>query len=125
MYKYGSTLGVARYPLFKNKRSGTLSMLPRPVVKCRPGNIGHIIMSNSQWFQQLVHDIEFIALKHFEVDHSKHASSVKKHLYRVKKFIPPCLRVCDSIFTQAILIGNIGSWLAALLQYRYVMGIYS
>ena len=51
MYQFGSTTGPARYPLYKNAKSKNgFSMFPRPVTKCRPGELGQTRAEHSQPF---------------------------------------------------------------------------
>ena len=55
MFKLGSSAGASKFPKFKNPRNnGKTSMLPRLIVKCRPGQIGNLFMKNCAWFKYLV-----------------------------------------------------------------------
>ena len=57
--QFGGSIGPSQYPKFVNPLTGKESMLPRPVVKSRPGKIGHLILSNNGWLNDLIKDIEF------------------------------------------------------------------
>ena len=58
MYQFGSTTGPARYPLYENKNSKNgFSMLPRPVTKSRPGELGQIWLSHTPWLKKLTHKV--------------------------------------------------------------------
>ena len=46
LYQYGGTIGPSRFPKFVNPLKHGQSMLPRPVVKILPKNVGHTIMKN-------------------------------------------------------------------------------
>ena len=83
-------------------------MLPRPVVKSRPHRLGHRIMTKCVWLRKLVQDIESLTLKHLELDKSPTSVIIQKHLEASKKLIPPCLRICDTFFTQMIFLGTHG-----------------
>ena len=56
MYQFGGTIGASRYSKFRkitgagiNTEELKLSMLPRPVVKSRPGKFGHTMLNYSPW----------------------------------------------------------------------------
>ena len=105
MFQYGSTIGATRYPFFLNPKSGKYSMLPRLVVKSRLGNIGDIIMKNHSWFGDLCRDAERIALDFLEADDSVEGVQVQKHIWTSKRIIPSCLRICNTFFTQVVVVG--------------------
>ena len=106
MYQYGGTIGPSRYPRFYDRNLSKISMLPRPVVKSRPGNIGHCLMQNCLWLKKVVKHVEFLTLKHLISDKSEMSLIIREHVHQCKKIIPPCLRICDTFFTQIILVGN-------------------
>ena len=61
MYQFGSTTGPAQYPLYE-KPGGKIrfSMLPRPVTKCRPGELGQIWLSHTPWLRALPHEVSIM-----------------------------------------------------------------
>ena len=63
MFQYGSTIGPARYPFFINLKTKSNSMLPRPVVRSRPGNFGHLVMNACAWLIHLCRYVESIAIQ--------------------------------------------------------------
>ena len=108
MYQYGGTIGPAQYPTYLQLPGKTVHMLPRPVVKSRPHRLGHRIMNNCNWLRELVSDIERFTLNHLEEDKSPTSAIILDHVLLSKQLIPPCLRICDTFFTQMILLGKVG-----------------
>ena len=118
MFQYGGTIGPSRYPTFKlDEESFQKKMLPRPVKLSRPEQIGHIIMSNCGWLNELCKDVESLTinyiLEHEEqltVPHPVIGTQSTVPLIDIVKFskvhIPPCLRICKTMFTQMILVGS-------------------
>ena len=110
MRQFGGTIGPARYPLFmkdmKNIKS-FMSMLPRPVTSCQPGEIGHTYLLHTQWVRDLVSDVAMFTVKLLK----KLNNSKSRHVLRVIDYtytkIHPLLRICDSFFTQMIVVRNL------------------
>ena len=106
MYQYGSTIGPSRFPKFVNPLTHGQSMLPRPVVKSRPNNLGHTIMKNCQWLRFISKVVEMLTIKHLFLDKSEKSLFVRNKVRAAKKLIPPCLRICNTFFTQMIMVGS-------------------
>ena len=118
MYQYGGTIGPAQFPTFKtNKYQLHNEMLPRPVVKSRPCQLGHVIMNRCTWLKDLCLDIERLTLQYLlehkellTVPHpvlgTQSTVSLIDLVVFSKKHIPPCLRICNTLFTQMILVGS-------------------
>ena len=106
MYQYGSTIGPSRFPKFVNPLTHGQSMLPRPVVKSRPINLGHTIMKNCQWLRFISKCVEMLTIKHLFLDKSEKSLFVRNKVRAAKKLIPPCLRICNTFFTQMIMVGS-------------------
>ena len=105
MYQYGGTIGYSRYPLYRIEGWSKDRMLPRPVVKSRPSNgLGYYIMENTQWFIDLVHDIEDLVVKHLLSVDTNESKNILKWCNFSKKRIPKCLRICDTFFNQFVLV---------------------
>ena len=65
MWHIGSTIGAAHFPMFqRNPHLQKFSMLPRPVIKSRPGEIGHTFMTYSWWLNELVRDISAFTINY-------------------------------------------------------------
>ena len=105
--QYGSTIGPARYPKFWNSEKKKESMLPRPVVKCRPGKIGNVILSINGWFVELIKDIETLTLQHLHDECSENSLNIIKHIEMSKSILPSCLRICNTFFTSMFIIGDL------------------
>ena len=110
MYQFGGTIGASRYPKFRRiifggkKKVLKYSMLPRPVVKSRPGQFGHTILNNTPWIKELVGDISK-AVNDYLLDAKTVMNS--KCLQEIRQsvdIIPSCLRICNSFFTQMIIL---------------------
>ena len=111
MYQWGGTIGPSRFPTFalKHEDEDTRHMLPRPVVKSRPGYLGHKLMTTSIWLQSLCKDIETLTINHFRNQKTQTSEKVLKHIGFCKKNIPNSLRICDTCFTQMIMVGSFNS----------------
>ena len=109
MYQYGSTVGASQHPFFWNQKTMGHSMLPRPVVKSRPGNIGNLIMNNNKWFQDLCQDVELIAIRYLEEENSFSSQQIRRHTMICKRIVPACLRICNTFFTQMVVVGPEGN----------------
>ena len=111
MFQYGGTIGPARYPTFvSSNKLNKKHMLPRPVVKSRPYQLGHILMTKCTWLIKLCQHVESLTLNYLQENesqltvHQTHqrtqltVSALDRALFS-KKHIPPCLRICDTFFT--------------------------
>lgn len=113
-YQFGSTMGSAKYPKFRreidscgDKKIYSESMLPRPVVCCRPSNLGWS-MQKEPWLIDLVRDLEQYTISYIE-RHSHcipHANEFIKQLMQFKHGVDRNLLICNSIFNQMIMIGE-------------------
>ena len=63
-------------------------------------------MKICSWFCDLVYDINILSLIHLSKDHSKYGQIIFQYIQKVKDIVPPCLRICDSIFTQVALVAD-------------------
>ena len=107
MFQYGGTIGPAQYPTYKTDLSTDQKhMLPRPVVKSRPGQLGHRIMNKCQWLVAFCKDVEKFTVQHLFQHRSQSTESVWNHIQASKRLIPPCLRICNTFFTQMIVVGS-------------------
>ena len=107
MFQYGGTVGPARYPMFSTKDNlKKLHMLPRPVVKSRPGQIGWKIMKTCTWLNDLCKDIEMLVIESLTAQKTQKSESILKHINYSKAMLPPCLRICNTFFTQMIMVGS-------------------
>ena len=82
-------------------------MLPRPVVKSRPGNLGYKLMNTSIWLKSLCKDIETLTINHLINQKTQTSENVLKHIEFCKKTIPQSLRICNTFFTQMIMVGSL------------------
>ena len=48
-----------------------------------------------------------LAFKHLSLDDTKYGRNIRKHMKKVKSMIPSSLIICDSIFNEAIIVGNV------------------
>ena len=100
MFQYGGTVGPAQHPTFSLK--DTLEkqhMLPCPVVKSRPGQIGWKVMKTCTWLHDLCKDIEMLIIDTLIVQKTQKSESILNHIKFSKMMIPPCLRICNTFFT--------------------------
>lgn len=108
MYIFGSTIGPSRSPKYCHKNNiGHKKMLPRPMSYCKPGSKAWNYM-NQPWFCSLVKDMEMFTLQHV-TKFARNCSQMKKIQKRIKYIednIPSSLRICDTIFTQMVLVGE-------------------
>ena len=92
-------------------------MLVRPVVNSRPYQKGSIMMRKCDWLIQLCKRVESLTLKYLEDTRSQLTVTSKnnstqstvsafEHIGFSKNFVPPSLRICDTFFTQMILVGS-------------------
>ena len=106
MYQFGGTIGASRYPKFWKFSSVVtkvdemkFSILPRPVVKSRPGQFGHTMLHHTSWINKLIGDIsdkvvEFLLA--FDTSMNRDRFEV---VTQVIHLIPSFLRIYDSMFT--------------------------
>ena len=108
MFQWGGTVGPSRYPTFalKHEHENTRHMLPRPVVKSRPGYLGHRMMKTSIWLNSLCKDIETLTINHLVNQKTQTSENVLKHIKFCKETIPGSLRICNTFFTQMIMVGS-------------------
>ena len=107
MWHIGSTIGAAHFPMFqRNPHLQKFSMLPRPVIKSRPGEIGHTFMTYSWWLNELVRDISAFTINYVSSLQTDKRRYLLNILTKSMKLIPKELRVCNSFFTQMILVGE-------------------
>ena len=79
MYQYGGTIGYTRYPLFRIPGCEKDQMLPKPVAKSWPyKGIGHSIMEETEWFVDLVKDVEDMVVRHLLVVGTKEPKHILK-----------------------------------------------
>ena len=110
MYQFGGTIGPARYPLFLQKENSyQLSILPRPVIKSRPGGVGFNFMNDTIWLKDLIMDISELTLKHLLQTGNKDAETVLRYINLCLTLVPSCLRICNSFFTSMIVVGDLVS----------------
>ena len=108
MFQFGGTVGPSQFPTFalKHEHEDTQHMLPRPVVKSRPGNLGYKLMNTSIWLKSLCKDIETLTINHLINQKTQTSENVLKHIEFCKKNIPQSLRICNTFFTQMIMVGS-------------------
>ena len=107
MWHIGSTIGAAQYPKFQRIVGiEKYSMLPRPVTKSRPGEIGHTFMKYSWWLNELVRDISAFTIQYVSTLPEEKRRYLLKILTQSMKLIPKDLRICNSFFTQLVLVGQ-------------------
>ena len=106
MYQYGSTIGPSRWPRYLfTYNPDNKHMLPRPVVKSRPGQLGHTIMKTCSWLRKLCKDIEYLTIKHLQTQKNQTSDNLLEMIRFCKKEIPSSLRICNTFFTQMIIVG--------------------
>ena len=115
-YQYGSTQGSAKYPKFRISSLDKLPkgdkcyepMLPRPVVCCRPQNLGWHLQKQ-KWLIDLVRDIETYTLSYLQNNYKciPHAKQLMNQLLKFKQDVDKNLLICNSIFNQMIVIGEL------------------
>ena len=106
MYQYGGTIGPSKYPTFKvDPNSYKKQMLPRPVVKSRPFQLGHMIMTNCTWLYHLCQHVEELTINYLLTNKTQSTVSVLDHIKFSKEHVHPSLRICNTFFTQMIIVG--------------------
>ena len=108
MFQWGGTVGPSRFPTFalKDEHEDTRHMLPRPVVKSRPGNLGHKLMNTNIWLKSLCKDIETLTMNHLINQKTQTSEKILRHIDFCKKTLPESLRICNTFFTQMIMVGS-------------------
>ena len=108
MYIFGSTIGPSRSPKYCHKNNiEHQKMLPRPMSYCKPGSKAWNYM-NQPWFCSLVKDMEMFTMQHV-TKFASNCSNMNLILRRIKYIednIPSSLRICGTIFTQMVLVGE-------------------
>ena len=105
IYQFGGTIGASRYPKFRrvicagNNNVLKYSMLPRPVVKSRPGQFGHTILNHTPWIKELIGDISNAVNDYLLGAKTVMHSNCLQEIRQSVDMIPSCLRICNSIFT--------------------------
>ncbi len=109
MYLMGSTMGRTQSPMFLPKHTSKQKILPRPFVKSRPPS-KLLEITKEFWFTYLIRLMEEVTLQHInkviETYKEEHYIKIKRSLTFAKKYIPKCLRVCDTFFTQVGILCN-------------------
>ena len=108
MYQSGGTIGPSRYPTFllRHETKGR-HILPRPVVKIRPGQIGYNMMKQCKWLRELCRDIKILTIKDLNHQKSQTSENLLQHIYFCKKHKPFCFHNCDTFFTHMIMVGSL------------------
>ena len=108
-FQFGSTTGSAKYPKFRaSKDSDAESMLPRPVVCCRPNKLGWHLQQHS-WLIDLVSDIETYTILYIKENRNffPHAEELLLQLHDFKHGVDSNLLICETFFNQMIMIGEL------------------
>ena len=106
MYQYGGTIGYSRYPLFWIPRFERDRILPRPVVDSSPHKgIGHTIMEKTEWFVDLVHDVEDMVVRHLLVVGIKESKHILKWCHFFKNKNSRMYSYMWYFFNQFVLVG--------------------
>ena len=100
MLVYGTTTGASSYPKLI-KCNGKTPMMPRPVKNSKPFEKGYDMMKQ-KWFVDVVMHMEKLTVLY--IANSKQSNEMMKVLKYVKDVIDPSLRVCDSCFTQMVIL---------------------
>ena len=100
MVVFGTSTGASTAPKFRNEQ-GNHVMLPRPVLHSKPTEKGAILMSK-QWFKNLTTVLEQLTISHVKKQIDNKA--IMKTINFVKSNIHSTLRICDSCFTQMVIL---------------------
>ena len=100
-------------------------MLPRPVVKSRPGECVHTILKYSMWLNYLVRDISSYVFQYLYDMNNEFSKKCLGIITQCKKIIPKSLRICDSFFTQMIILRNDEKETEKTFQYTLILMITS
>ena len=106
MFQYGATIGPARYPKFHNPQHNKPSMLPRPVVKSRPGNLGHYLLNQCSWLRHLCKLVEKLTIESLIDETTESSQFIQQMIHKSNTIIPASLRICETFFTQMIIVGH-------------------
>ena len=106
MYCFGSTAMATKFPIYVHE--GKKIVLPRPYANSKPGKCGHQILNDSSWFTTLIKDVEKKVFQCLAClfPNKDDGYDILMLLYNSKEIIPSCCRLCDTIFSQMIIIGN-------------------
>ena len=82
MFQFGGTVGPSQFPTFslQSEDEDTRHMLPRPVVKSRPGQLGYKIMNTSIWLKCLCKVIETLTINNLRNQKTQTSENVLKHI---------------------------------------------
>ena len=80
-------------------------MLPRPVVLSLPGRLGYQMMRNNIWLKELCQDISQLCLNHLQHNNNEDSRHIIILLEVAKQKIPTSLRICNTLFTQMVIVG--------------------
>ena len=64
------------------------------------------MIKQCNWLRQLCKDIELLTIQHLNHQKSQMSEKILQHIYFCKKHIPLCLRICNTFFTQMIMVGR-------------------
>ena len=106
MFQFGATIGPSRTPLFYNKLRNKNSMLPRPVVKSRPGSKHFDIFIKLKWLEDLTQGLARMVITHLVTFPPQDADKILHELNVCKEIVPDCLKLFKTFFNQLILIGQ-------------------
>lgn len=95
---------------FVNPDTGTKSPLPRPYAQNRKMDKYEHNPTKYEFFCRFVEQAEIFVLKHLlevhQFDKSTERRKLLKRILRLKRIVPKSARVCNSIFTQLVVIGD-------------------
>ena len=106
MYQFGGTIGWSQTPFYMRENCNLNHMLPRPVVSCRPGNFGHLLLNEDNWLRYLSQIVECHTLYLLKDDNKSMSREILEKTKVCKKIIPKCLRICGTFFTSMIVVGD-------------------
>jgi hypothetical protein len=109
MFQFGATIGPSRTPLFMNKVTELNSMLPRPVVRSRPGSKYFDEFIKIPWMQDLVQGLEKMVFHHLSNECGVGYDEILADINKSRSLVPECLRLFGTCFNQLILIGEMDS----------------
>lgn len=106
----GATCSVSATPkiIYRNEKDELLDkdMMLRPCVRFKPGAKGHQLLHDTEWYIKLVNYISDLTLQ-FVKDLSRTQPQYKEVLTKllyIHNVFPETLRICNSIFTQQIIL---------------------
>ena len=63
-------------------------------------------MKPCTWLNEICRDIEMLIIDTLKSQKTQKSESILKHINFSKTIIPPCLQICNSFFTQMIMVGS-------------------